>query len=96
MKYQQTLYSYTMKTYLFFFQEQPFYNYPGGSIFSSNRHEFSRRVYSMFFKQTLFSHRTDTKFPRNPWTLLEKYKKVAPEKKEQSPCLLLTNHHDVI
>ena len=34
-----------------FFQEQPFYNFPGGSICSSNRHEFSSRV-SMFFEQT--------------------------------------------
>ena len=34
-----------------FFQEQPFYNFPGGFICSSNRHEFSRRVY-MFFEQT--------------------------------------------
>ena len=35
-----------------FFQEQPFYNFPGGSICSSNRYKFSRRVY-MFFEQTL-------------------------------------------
>ena len=39
-----------------FFQECPFVprtdmNFPGGSICSSNRHEFSRRVYS-FFEQT--------------------------------------------
>ena len=39
-----------------FFQEGLFVpqtdmNFPGGSICSSNRHEFSRRVY-MFFKQT--------------------------------------------
>ena len=33
------------------FQEQPFYNFPGVSICSSNRQEFSRRVY-MFFEQT--------------------------------------------
>ena len=39
------------KISVLFFQEQPFYNFPGGSICSSNRHEFSRRVY-MFFKQT--------------------------------------------
>ena len=51
--------------YLFFFsrsnlfiifQEEPFVprtdmNFPGGSLCSSNRHEFSRRVY-MFFEQT--------------------------------------------
>ena len=39
------------KISVLFFQEQPFYNFPGGSICSSNRHEFSRRVY-MFFEQT--------------------------------------------
>ena len=43
------------------FQEQPFHNCPfvprtdmnflGGFICSSNRHEFSRRVYIMFFEQ---------------------------------------------
>ena len=55
----------SFRKYLFFFsrsnpfiifQEGPFVlrtdmNFPGGSICSSNRHEFSRRVY-MFFKQT--------------------------------------------
>ena len=39
------------KISVLFFQEQPFYNFPGGSICSSNRHEFSGRVY-MFFEQT--------------------------------------------
>ena len=39
------------KISVLFFQEQPFYNFPGGSICSLNRHEFSRRVY-MFFEQT--------------------------------------------
>ena len=39
------------KISVLFFQEQPFYNFPGESICSSNRHEFSRRVY-MFFEQT--------------------------------------------
>ena len=38
------------KITVLFFQEQPFYNFPGRSICSSNRHEFSRRVY-MFFEQ---------------------------------------------
>ena len=33
------------------FQEQPFYNFPGGSICSSNRHDFSRRVH-LFVEQT--------------------------------------------
>ena len=55
----------SFRKYLFFFsrsnlfiifQEGPFVprtdmNFPGGSICSSNRHEFSRRVY-MFFEQT--------------------------------------------
>ena len=31
------------KISVLFFQEQPFNNFPGGSICSSNRHEFSRR-----------------------------------------------------
>ena len=35
-----------------FFREKPFYNFPGGSICSSNRHEFFRRIYNMFFEQT--------------------------------------------
>ena len=39
------------KTSVLFFQEQHFYNFPGGSICSSNKHEFSRRVH-MFFEQT--------------------------------------------
>ena len=39
------------KISVLFFQEQPFYNFPGGSICSSNRHEFSKRVF-MFFEQT--------------------------------------------
>ena len=42
--------SFSKKSVLFF-QEHPFYNFSGGSSFSSNRHEFSRRVY-MFFEQT--------------------------------------------
>ena len=44
------------KISVLFFQEQPFYNFPGGSICSSNRHCFSRRVYNV--------HRTDTNFLR--------------------------------
>ena len=40
-----------LKISVLFFQEQPFYNIPGGSICSSNRHEFSRRV-NLFFEQT--------------------------------------------
>ena len=56
-------------------------NFPGGSICSSNRHEFSRRAYrkdESFFKEVLsvrrtdlLSHRTDTNFPRNPYLVLE-------------------------
>ena len=34
-----------------FFPGATFYNFPGGSICSSNRHEFSRRVY-LFVEQT--------------------------------------------
>ena len=44
-----------LKISVLFFQEQPFYNFPGGSIYSSNRHVFSRRVYNVL--------RTDTNFP---------------------------------
>ena len=39
------------KISVLFFQEQPFYNFPGGSICSSNRHEFSSRVH-LFVEQT--------------------------------------------
>ena len=68
------------------FQECPFVpqtdmNFSGGSICSSNRHEFSRRAYrkDMFFsrrfylfvKQNLVSHLTDINFPRNPYLVLE-------------------------
>ena len=40
-----------LKISVLFFQEQPFYNFPGGSICSSNRHEFSRKVH-LFVEQT--------------------------------------------
>ena len=56
------------KISVLFFQEQPFYNFPGWSICSSNRHEFSRRVH-LFVEQTWISQeglyvlRTDTNFP---------------------------------
>ena len=56
------------KISVLFFQEQPFYNFPGGYICSSNRHEFSRRV-NLFVEQTrifqegLYVLRTDTNFP---------------------------------
>ena len=56
-----------------FFQECPFVprtdmNFPGGSICSSNRHEFSRRVYlfveqTWIFQEGLYVLRTDTNFP---------------------------------
>ena len=69
------------KISVLFFQEQPFYNFPGGSICFSNRHEFFKRVYrtNMFFQggshlfveQTFLSHRTNTNFPRNPYLVLE-------------------------
>ena len=55
------------KISVLFFQEQPFYNFPGGYICSSNRHEFSRRV-NLFVEQTrifqegLYVLRTDTNF----------------------------------
>ena len=54
--------------YVLFFQEQPFYNFPGGSICSSNRHEFSRTVYlfveqTWIFQEGLHVLRTDTNFP---------------------------------
>ena len=49
------------KISVLFFQEQPFYNFPGGSICSSNRHEFSRRLIekTCFFKEDLSVCRTD-------------------------------------
>ena len=62
-------------------------NFPGGSICSSNRHEFSRRAYrrDMFFQgyhlfveQTLLSHRTDTNFPKNPY-LIPKHIQIFQE-----------------
>ena len=73
---------------MFFFRSNPFtifqeglsvrrtnMFFPGGSMCSSNRHKFSRRVYRtdnrhvfsrrfyLFVEQTLLSHRTDTYFP---------------------------------
>ena len=56
----------SFRKYLFFFSRSNLFiifqegtlvprtdmNFPGGSICSSNRHEFSRRVYNMFFEQT--------------------------------------------
>ena len=52
-------------------------NFPGGSICSTNRHEFSRRAYrkDMFFsrrfylfvEQTLLSHRTDINISQKPF-----------------------------
>ena len=46
----------------------PFYNFPGGSICSSNRHEFSRKVHlfveqTLIFQEGLYVLRTDTNFP---------------------------------
>ena len=58
------------KISVLFFQEQPFHNFPGGSIFSSNRHKFSGRVY-LFVEQTLLSQRKDTNFPRNTYLVIE-------------------------
>ena len=43
------------KLSVLFFQEQPFYNFLGGFICSSNRHE--------FFQKGLYVLRTDTNFP---------------------------------
>ena len=55
-----------LKISVLFFQEQPFYNFPGGSICSSNRYEFSRRVYIFSYRLFLcFSNRqTHYKFSR--------------------------------
>ena len=58
------------KISVLFFQEQPFYNFSGGSNRLSNRHDFSRRVY-IFVEQTLLSHRKDTNFPQNSYLVLE-------------------------
>ena len=62
-------------------------NFPGGSICSSKRHEFSRRAYrkDMFFpgssicssNRPYLSHRTDTNFPRNPYLVLDEKKKSS-------------------
>ena len=60
-------------------------NFPGGTICSSNRHEFSRSIlyskrhvfsrrFYLFVEQTLLSHRTDTNFPRNAYLVLEHIK----------------------
>ena len=56
------------KISVLFFQEQPFYNFPEGSICSSNRHEFSRRVHlfveqTWIFQEGLYVLRTDMNFP---------------------------------
>ena len=54
--FQKYLFFFSRSNLFVIFQEGPFVrrtdmNFPGGSICSSNRHEFSRRVY-MFFEQT--------------------------------------------
>ena len=54
--FRKYLFFFSRSNLLKFFQECPFVprtdmNFPGGSICSSNRHEFSRRVY-MFFERT--------------------------------------------
>ena len=54
--FQKYLFFFSRSNPFIIFQEGPFVprtdmNFPGGSICSSNRHEFSRRVY-MFFEQT--------------------------------------------
>ena len=56
------------KISVLFFQEQPFYNFPGGSICSSNRHKFSKRFHlfveqTWIFQEGLYVLRTDTNFP---------------------------------
>ena len=56
------------KISVLFFQEQPFYNFPRGSICSSNRHEFSRRFHlfveqTWIFQEGLYVLWTDTNFP---------------------------------
>ena len=67
----------SFRKYMFFFsrsnlfiifQEVPFVlrtdmNFSGGSICSSNRHEFSRRVYMFFHGYISMVLRTDTNFP---------------------------------
>ena len=54
--FRKDLFFFSRSNLFIIFQEGPFVpqtdmNFPGGSICSSNRHEFSRRVY-MFFEQT--------------------------------------------
>ena len=58
------------KISVLFFQEKPFYNFPGGSICSPNRHAFFKEVLSVR-RTDLISHRIDTHFPRNPYLVLE-------------------------
>ena len=45
------------KISVLFFQEQPFYNFPGRLICSSNRHKFSRRAYRKDFSLRRFYDR---------------------------------------
>ena len=54
--------------YVIIFQEQPFDNFPGGSICLSNRH-FQEGLSVRL--TDLLSNRTDTNFPRNPYQVLE-------------------------
>ena len=49
-------------------------NFPGGSLCSSNRHEFSRRAYrkDMFFKEVLSVRRTDLIISSNRYKFSQK------------------------
>ena len=56
---------------------QPFYNFPGGSICSSNRHEFSRRVHlfvekTCFFQEGLSVRRADLIISSNRYYFSQK------------------------
>ena len=71
-----------------FFQEQPFYNFLGGSICSSNRQEFSRRVYrtDIIFpggsicssNRPYYLIEQNTNFPRNPYLVAEHIRIFQP------------------
>ena len=84
--FRKYLFFFSRSNLLKFFQECPFaprtdMNFPGGSICSSNRHEFSRRAYQkdMFFQggsicssnRPYYLIEQILIFPRNPYLVLE-------------------------
>ena len=78
------------KYLFFFFQEQPFYNFPGGSICSSNRHEFSRRFILCSSNRHQFSRRAIRKtFSERFYLFVEPYYLIGQIIISRRPYLVL-------